>query len=365
MPPPSMRPQETVSLSLGAAANAASMHFWNAQQSYFDFRANAPPPLIEHDVSFRAGQGTDGLETYTPRALLFDVRSEFGAMARVNELYATEDEEDVAYETIPTAERVVPSEWSELSDASERRPGRPRYWSDYASVLFHPRSHVPVAAPALYGSSFLAMPEDDSANCAPSSFADGVRIAQAMETEQRVMEEQVRWFAEDSDLMQGFHMAASVSDAFSGIASTYLGYLADEYPKIERHTMLVARTMPARYAPVAAMNEVLALTQAIEHAHLVVPIHLQGTTPQRDCVRPRWDDLHHAAAVVATLWETATLPTRYVHITDAAWCSGTIRWRRCVRAWRGGAIHRWCSWVAVCPRRCSPIASRRSTWMRW
>ncbi|WFD18938.1 mtDNA inheritance, partitioning of the mitochondrial organelle [Malassezia caprae] len=321
-----MRPQETVYLSLGAAANAASMHFWNAQQAYFDYSGRTAP-VVEHDVSFRAGEGTDGLDTYTPRALLFDVRSEFGAMARINELYATEDDHG-ACETMHTAERVPPSEWSALGDEAPRR-GRPRYWSDYASVLFHPRSQVPVAAPALYGSSFLATPDADAASPAPCSFADGVRVAQAMEGEQRVMEEQVRWLAEDSDLMQGFQVAASASDAFSGVASAYLGYLADEYPKTERHTTLIARTMPAPYGRVAAMNEVLALTHAVEHANMVVPVHLHAAAQPRACVRPVWDDMHHAAAVVATLWETATLPTRLVQRSESM---ATLRARL---AWRG------------------------------
>lgn len=345
-----MRPQETVYLSLGAAANAASMHFWNAQQAYFDYSGRAAPPVVEHDVSFREGQGTDGLDTYTPRALLFDVRSEFGAMARINELYAAEDD-SADYETVHTAEPVAPSEWS--APGTSARRGRPRYWSDYASVLFHPRSQVPVAAPALYGSSFLATPDADAATPAPCSFADGVRVAQAMEGEQRVMEEQVRWLAEDSDLMQGFQVAASASDTFSGVASAYLGYLADEYPKTERHTTLIARTMPAPYARVAAMNEVLALTHAAEHAHLVVPVHLQGAAQSRACVRPVWDDMHHAAAVVATLWETATLPTRCVHATYPASCSAVRVWRHFVRASRGAAIRPSCSWAAVRRRRCS------------
>lgn len=320
-----MRPTETVYLSLGGAANAASMHFWNAQQAYFEFHRDAPLPLVEHDVSFRAGQGTDGLDTYVPRALLFDVRSEFGAMARINALYAGDDEEEAPVcETIRTAEHVVPSEWAPSESPGERRVGRPRYWSDYASVLFHPRSQVHVAAPGLYGSSFLATPEAETGSPAPASFADGVRVAHAMESEQRVMEEQVRWLAEDCDLMQGFQMAASSSDVFSGVSATYLSYLADEYPKTERHATLLARTMPASYARVAGMNEVLALTQAVEHAHLVVPVHLQGAWEPRAVVKPAWDDMHQAAAVLATLWETATLTTRYVHHTDADFGSAPI-----------------------------------------
>ncbi|WFD26066.1 mtDNA inheritance, partitioning of the mitochondrial organelle [Malassezia nana] len=324
-----MRPTETVYLSLGSAANAASMHFWNAQQAYFEFHRDAPPPLVEHDVSFRAGQGTDGLETYVPRALLFDVRSEFGAMARINALYAGEDEEEAPVcETIRTAEHVEPSEWAPSEGPCARRMGRPRYWSDYASVLFHPRSQVHVAAPGLYGSSFLATPEAGTGSPAPASFADGVRVAHAMESEQRVMEEQVRWLAEDCDLMQGFQVAASSSDVFSGVSATYLSYLADEYPKTERHATLLSRTMPASYARVAGMNEVLALTQAVEHAHLVVPVHLSGACESRPVIQPAWDDMHQAAAVVATLWETATLTTRLRQRTDTmASLRGRLAWR--------------------------------------
>ena len=95
------RAQETVYLSFGTPANYVAAHFWNTQQSYFDYRSDAPPPLVEHDVSFKAGIGADGLDTYSPRAMLFDVREEFGALRRINALSVS-----YTHLTLPTNREV-------------------------------------------------------------------------------------------------------------------------------------------------------------------------------------------------------------------------------------------------------------------
>lgn len=42
---------------------------------------------MDHDIHFRAGQGTDGSETFTPRTVIYDFKTEFGALRRINELY--------------------------------------------------------------------------------------------------------------------------------------------------------------------------------------------------------------------------------------------------------------------------------------
>jgi len=93
-----MSQKEIIHLSLGTYSNHISTHFWNQQQSYFDYSddpqgLNAdqedtrPVPLVDHDVSFRAGIGYNGVETYTPRALIFDTLDQMGGLKRINDLY--------------------------------------------------------------------------------------------------------------------------------------------------------------------------------------------------------------------------------------------------------------------------------------
>lgn len=304
--------RETVYLSFGASANYVATHFWNTQQAYFDYRPDAPPPLVDHDVSFRAGIGADSLDTYTPRALLFDVREEFGALRRVNALYAVDVEHDLeGFETVETAPRVVPSSQAQdvPADADATYDGPPRYWSDTAQTYFHPRSMVQVAAPSLFGHTHLSTLGSDSQNPTLDSFALGASVTKNMEQELAVMEDQLRWWAEDCDALQGFQVCAASSDAFGGMAASYVELLEEEYPKSERHALLLARRLPEKHAMMASMNDVLSLVHTLEHATLVTPVRLQGPTTSH--VRPHWDTLHDSTAMMATMWETATLPTRY------------------------------------------------------
>ena len=123
------RPKEIVSLSFGTPANYVAAHYWNAQQAYFDYGPAAPPPRGEHSVTSKAGQGLVCMDTYSPRALLFDVREEFGHLSKIHELYDPGPDEAFDGEVIQTHQ----------GEANRS------YWTDLAQTLFHPKSHVTVA----------------------------------------------------------------------------------------------------------------------------------------------------------------------------------------------------------------------------
>jgi hypothetical protein len=46
----------------------------NSQDANFDYEDTNEKPIIEHDVHFRAGVGKGGVETYTPRTLIYDLK---------------------------------------------------------------------------------------------------------------------------------------------------------------------------------------------------------------------------------------------------------------------------------------------------
>lgn len=334
-----MRPKEVVHLALGAPANHVATHFFNTQEAYMEYGASGPEPLVDHDVSFRAGVGADGAPTYTPRALFFDVRAAFGTLRTHNALYGADDEDAAraAWEgdVIQTHEPVEPSWYAaQLHNedhglAHETVHGRPiAYWSDYARCPLHPRSLVPVGAPSLHGTSFLAPGVQ-----AFDTFEQGHAVAQAMEKEQSILDENVRWLAEGSDLMQAFQITASASDAFAGVSAAYLAHLADEYPKTERVVFDIARAAPsdnttrsARLRSVYAMNRVLALTSSLDLATMVVPVADVGPpTPHVHCDA---DDLHQWSAALATYLETATLSTRLRHAESWGRIVSQLNWRK-------------------------------------
>lgn len=82
---------EILTLQLGHRANHLCTHFWNAQESYFTYASpsgggpdghgndDSISP-VDHDIHWRAGIGPAGEDTYTPRALIYDLKGGFGGM---------------------------------------------------------------------------------------------------------------------------------------------------------------------------------------------------------------------------------------------------------------------------------------------
>jgi Misato Segment II tubulin-like domain len=85
--------KEILTLQLGHKANYVATHFWNSQVFYlldslnsqeanFDYQDTNEKPVIDNDVHFRAGIGQGGVETYTPRTLIYDLKG-----AHIAEIY--------------------------------------------------------------------------------------------------------------------------------------------------------------------------------------------------------------------------------------------------------------------------------------
>ncbi|WFD33394.1 mtDNA inheritance, partitioning of the mitochondrial organelle [Malassezia cuniculi] len=369
--------REAVHLSFGWA-NYVATHFWNAQQSYFDYSRDAPEPIVEHDVSFIAGRGVGGVETYSPRALLFDLRNEFGSLRQISALYGgleqdemrqswsgevhaqqaiapswyasvlekedageewddqEQDQEDHTQDHAPRPERTgTGAETATTADANlqknatAHRHGRAiEYWSDYSRVFFHPRSLVHVASPSLSGTTFMQPMGSDVLQF--SSYEQGHQVAVCMEHDQSVMDDNLRWLAEDSDLLQGFHIATSSFDGFSGYSNWYLSELAEEFPKTPRIAFAFSRAVRwenSSLQRISQMNNALALAAMAENA-LVVPVSPHGPVGPHATVD--WTNAHQAAAVLAAHIETATLPTRLRDAKRDTLGSviGQLNWRR-------------------------------------
>ncbi|CAG8651966.1 2090_t:CDS:2, partial [Dentiscutata heterogama] len=67
---------EIVTLQFGHFSNYVGAHFWNTQEEYFSFDTGQHAQEIEvlHDTLFRAGVTQNGIETYTPRLMIYDLK---------------------------------------------------------------------------------------------------------------------------------------------------------------------------------------------------------------------------------------------------------------------------------------------------
>lgn len=420
-----MSQKEIIYLSFGSFSNHISTHFWNQQQSYFTYDSSELPsgstsrdrdtagrdddePLIDHDVSFQAGQTLTGQDTYNPRTIIFETEQEFGALSKLNALYesfpSNSGERNVALDSLQSwgreaeviaAERVRTSRYQrrlELEDQGlepgsddedededmdmdkmdldqpssgfttrpaipqPRRTKRPhRFWSDYSCTFFHSKSLVSVGGeliapmPGSYNSSEATSGSDGRTRF--ETFSNGAAYYDELEAQQEVLDTNIRWFAEDADLLQGFQYTIDTSDAFGGLGSKYLENLVDEFPKIS-HLVFGAgwgntRDVPDeqsengawenRLARIRRINNLQSLVQFMEFSTVIAPLRVPsweadgqvGADWRKYLGRIDCSDMHHAAALISSHLETVTLGTRMKSRSETlSSLTSRLNWRR-------------------------------------
>lgn len=79
--------REILTVQLGHQANYLATHFWNTQESYFTYGSEETASPVDSDILFRAGISESREETYTPRTLIYDLKSGFGGLRKWGGLY--------------------------------------------------------------------------------------------------------------------------------------------------------------------------------------------------------------------------------------------------------------------------------------
>ncbi|KAF3913154.1 hypothetical protein AA313_de0203846 [Arthrobotrys entomopaga] len=233
------------------------------KESYFTFDESEDLSPVDHNVHFRAGVGVDNVETFTPRALIYDLKGGFGSLRKINQLY----QEDSALAKIRDLD--LNSLWSGKKETRETprveknrfqqgldegtEPERlsdetVKYWSDFNRLFYHPRSSI-------------QFNEYEHANSLTpfESFDLGSQLFEESDKEEDILDTQFRAFAEECDLMQGLQLLTTVDDAWGGFATRYINSLRDEYPKATIWTWALERT--DRTSRVGALTPNIALTE--------------------------------------------------------------------------------------------------------
>lgn len=148
---------EHILVSLSAQANHLTTHFYNAQSSYFvyDTEDVNKKSFVDPHILFRPGVSTDGkTPTFTPRALLWEMRGGFGSLKKSNAWYNYDSQDvplDIWQGSKPNEEikkieqTAVPvSEYQQALDQGTAKPDlltkeNTKYWSDYVNIFFNPK----------------------------------------------------------------------------------------------------------------------------------------------------------------------------------------------------------------------------------
>ncbi|KAL1914836.1 uncharacterized protein VTP21DRAFT_7928 [Calcarisporiella thermophila] len=327
--------REVITLQFGHSANFIGTHFWNTQDAYFTYDPAAPPPELMHDVLYRTGMSQQGIETYTPRALIYDLKGGFGSLSKYNRLYEDKTTESNLEGNVVKYEQERHPKNSFLQTLEEEEETgitneaknfnldkEVKVWSDFNRTTFHPRSLHQLLSHSL-----------DSSILPFSAFPVGLDAFQEYERDHASYDDSLRHFAEECDQLQGFHVMVSTYDAWGGFATGILESVRDEFSKAGIWVYGLGNLSPEPYenlrkSQMEPINEALSMVRLGELASVYVPL-------RRECLDVPWPKLsfnpkllYHTTAVLSAAIETASLPFRTRQDpTSMGQLAGLYNWR--------------------------------------
>lgn len=304
--------REIVTLQFGQRANYLATHFWNIQESYFTYAPNTEPSIVDHDIHFRAGLGSDGhTETYTPRTIIYDLKGGFGTLKQRNALYDNDsstkfDQSAWTDHGLTTIKQqpIRPIHYQRDLDAglptTQLRSSEVRYWSDFNRVFFHPRSIVQLNE---YTLNDTIRPFEN--------WAAGIDLWHDTDKQSAgLLDRDVRLFAEECDSLQGFQVLSGIDDAWGGWCSRYIDALRDEFGKksmwlwglqddaeLQREKRIAAKANVAR--TLCATTDLVSATISLSARGEQLPDYVKLKSTE-------W----HRTGLLATAFESVTIPIR-------------------------------------------------------
>ena len=280
------------------------------QESYFTYAGQEESP-VEHDISFRPGIGADGADTYTPRALIYDLKGAFGTLRRENVLYELQQQENPAQQEpwsgITTSLQLPPISPSTYQRALDQGLQTPqlttdtvRFWSDYNHLFYHPRSIVQLNEYELNSS---LMPFE--------RWQTGEELFSNLDRENDLLDRDLRPFLEECDQLQAIQIFSGIDDAWGGFTARYLERISDDLGKGCR--WLFGLNEKKQTARERRMLQLTNLTQSFYAVDGSASVHIPLSSAPT--MLPPYVSLDasspwHTSALQATMVESITLPAR-------------------------------------------------------
>ncbi|XP_041361041.1 protein misato homolog 1-like [Gigantopelta aegis] len=340
--------KEIVTLQIGHYANFVGTHFWNIQESSFTYggQGDADTKEVNHDVLFREGQTLQGEVTYTPRMVCVELKGSLNTLRQEGSLYDTGKENEVNWSgdvTLHKAPRVSKNKFLDNLDKMEAEQTQQEYmetgeeeetsaeaktsevnvfeprtynldstvsvWSDFLRIYLHPKT---VCMLQDYSHKNEAQPFDVYSmgvqSCQNADFFDD-------------FEDRLRFFVEDCDQMQGFHISVDWYNGFGGTAAKILQFLDDEYQNKTRLTFGLSPAVLPDSTPLDRVNRILncclSLEKCSSHSSLFLPLSLSdglwksmGKPRDFPYLTYKADLDYHTSGILAATLDTMSLPYR-------------------------------------------------------
>ncbi|KAI8849284.1 tubulin domain-containing protein [Chytridium lagenaria] len=285
------RRREILTLQLGHLSSFVGTHLWNIQDAY---DASAP---IDQNVMFCESTNAKGEDIYYPRVVVLDLKGNFGSL-KVD----GDSQEPTANEIGNYCKKSPRSFASTLAKSVN-------VWSDFNSIFYHPKSLVKVHT------QFEII--EQASKFPLSIFNQGRDIwrsnAEFTKKQQRedFMEENLRFFVEEADSLQGFQIMADTSNGFSGLAAEVIDALRDEYGKLDSFVFGVGDEPSSEYDK---YNDALSLASFSSSATSYIPLYKPNAFDRNlFCSKYGLADMTTRYAwtgFLASAIETITLPSR-------------------------------------------------------
>ncbi|XP_073123047.1 uncharacterized protein [Henckelia pumila] len=179
-----------------------------------------------------------------------------------------------------------------------------QYWTDFSKVHYHPQS--------LYELNGLWMDPKDFNNYGIGRDA----FSGCLSGEE--INERLRFFVEECDLIQGFQFIVDDSGGFSGVAGEFLENIADEYTNVP--VLLYCVRSPDSYLNSKSqkqtisskLHDAVSLARLSSFCKLIVPVGLPSLSTSRLskylCIKDQKP--YHTSAVYASAIHSISLPFR-------------------------------------------------------
>ncbi|CAG8526737.1 2623_t:CDS:10 [Dentiscutata erythropus] len=338
---------EIVTLQFGHFSNYVGAHFWNNQEEYFSFDTGQHAQEIEvlHDTLFRAGVTQSGIETYTPRLMVYDLKGGFGSIKKMNRLYdeISDYQKDCNCVSASRFHDLVVRNWKSKTYAQTPYPKNEylqsleeeeekdlsaeytnnmeidsterifdldetvKMWSDFNRIYYHPKSINTISN---YQFDDELMPFD--------VFSYGKNAYLSQQKEEDSFEENFRFFTEECDAIQGFQVLTNIIDGFGGFTCSFIERLREEYPKTP--VISFGITDGQEWSPVGhhryfkqIMNSSLSTIYLSELSSLFIPLNVHTNLLRHGStkfIQPTINLPYHSSCVLSAAIETSTFPFR-------------------------------------------------------
>ncbi|GAB6032460.1 hypothetical protein CHUAL_011097 [Chamberlinius hualienensis] len=308
--------REIVTLQVGNYSNYVGAHWWNMQGATFNYDSNETSDIC-HGLMFREGQTIKGLQTYLPRTICFDIKGNVEQAAVDKGIYGNESTVDETAWSGPVAVYRTNVNDGTVSSASVENPvgneaekrltSPPKLWSDYVVTPFHPRSVHEFRDYSFNNEAYRF-----------SNYFDGFDLTSA----EGVMDEidsRIRYFTEECDHLQGFHLMLDGNNGFSGVGTQLSSYLEDEFSNkcvvaVPLFDLSNENESQVRNT-VLAMNSLLCINKLVLSCDLTIPLScFKNILPSKERTMPflNYDpnDVGESSTVLAATLDTATLMYR-------------------------------------------------------